>query len=121
MSSDVPIGWSFDSALAGHAFGRNSVQVEELSAEANQLARNLAQTRDRLLMEMAKSEAGIALANAMVDELKAEAAGQLAKRRLTDPMGREARRQFVDDVAEAELKRLSKGRLSFEPPKRNRL
>lgn len=120
-SNDPPIGPGIESVFAGYAFGRLAVKAEQDNAEANELARELTAVRERLLKEMATRTAAFSLANTMVDELTAEAEGKPVKRRLSDPSQKEARKQHVNEVAEAELNRLSNGRLSFGRPGRNRL
>lgn len=78
------------------------------------LKRQLEATREQLLRANAAALAQQSLANTMLNELKAEEAGQRTARRLSDPGNRDARVAHVVLAEEEHLKRLSGGHLHVD-------
>ena len=102
-----PVGPGATGLYAGMAWGK----IRAAQDDAAGAVAELQATRDRLLRTMATAEGYRATIGAMVDELRAEEAGTLKVRRLSDPSNRPARVQLSEDVESEELKRLSGGRL----------
>lgn len=67
----------------------------------------------KLIAAEAAKEGYAALTNAIVSEIKAEAAGDLKERRLSDPGNREARVHYKQDVEDDAMRRLSGGAMSI--------
>ena len=104
------IGPGAGGLMAGLAWGK----IRNAQDSENEMAEELAKTRERLMRASAGANASQSVTNAIVTELADEAAGTLKVRRLSDPKNRTARVQFHEDVEEAELTRLSGGKLTLK-------
>lgn len=113
MSSNDALGPGIGSLLAGMQYGATAVGGGGNVRREIALENELEETRERLLKMSARFAGVKSLAEGMVDELEAEDAGDPAARRLSNPANRELRMRHVERVEEAELHRLSGGRVHF--------
>jgi len=100
--------------LAGLAWAA-SLNERDYRVERARLERELASASAEAACAMATKDAAKAVLNAVISELKAEQQGRLKARSLSDPGNVAGRHEAFLETAEGQLRRLSKGRLSFCP------
>lgn len=109
-----PLGPSAQSLANAYA-GLNGDDQASLEAELAATRQRLAEEGEKLMRSAAAGLARQSLNNAMLEELKEEAAGKKGVRRLSDPDNRDARIAHIRKVEDDELRRLSGGRLRRKP------
>jgi hypothetical protein len=99
-------------ALVGIAWG-SALTDRDVAKERQRLLDQSREKEANALAQTAQKNAVRAVANAIIGELAAEERGLPVVRRLSDPKNVDARAEDFIDTADAELHRLSSGRLSF--------
>jgi hypothetical protein len=99
-------------ALLGLAWGSH-LNEREFAKQRKKLLEQANEKEIAALAQTAQKDAVRAVANAVIDELVALEQGIPVERRLSDPKNVAARAEDFIDTADAELHRLSSGRLSF--------
>lgn len=95
----------FDGHKLGVARQRAALRLDEQVDELDRLRRQLQQTVNGGLQAAAIAKGALTVARTMMDEQRAEQAGQSKARRLSDPANSAERNKAMADVAARELSR----------------